>query len=117
MALTDTREHQIAPVRDKLFALIDERLPADRAPVVREFATAYLRRLTHDSDDDPSIEELFGEVSGLFAFADTRGGAPIAVRAFNPTRERDGYEPPGSVVETNTVDWPFLLDSVSAELQ
>ena len=26
----------------------------------------------------------------------------------------DGYEPLGSVLETNTDDWPFLVDSVSA---
>jgi glutamate dehydrogenase len=117
VALTDTREHQIAPVRDKLFALIDEKLPAERAAVVREFATAYLRRLAPGGDDEPSVEALFGEVTGVFDFTDGRGAEPLAVRAFNPTRDKDGYEPPGSVVETNTEDWPFLLDSVSAELQ
>ena len=39
------------------------------------------------------------------------------MRAFNPTREQDGYEPLGSVVETNSDDWPFLVDSVSAALE
>jgi ABC-2 type transport system permease protein len=39
------------------------------------------------------------------------------VRAFNPTLERDGYEPLGSVLETNSDDWPFLVDSVSAALE
>ena len=29
----------------------------------------------------------------------------------------DGYEPLGSVLETNTDDWPFLVDSVSAALE
>ena len=39
------------------------------------------------------------------------------MRAFNPTREQHGYEPLGSVLETNTDDWPFLVDSVSAALE
>ena len=39
------------------------------------------------------------------------------MRAFNPTRAEHGYEPLGSVVETNTDDWPFLVDSVSGELE
>ena len=117
MSIADTREHQIAPVRDKLFALIDERIDAGRAAVVKEFANAYLRRLAPDQFDEPGVEDLFGEVSSLFAFADARGADPIAVRACNPTRDRDGYERHGSVVETNTEDLPFLLDSVSAELQ
>ena len=38
------------------------------------------------------------------------------MRAFNPTLAEHGYEPLGSVVETNTDDWPFLVDSVSAAL-
>jgi hypothetical protein len=42
---------------------------------------------------------------------------PMAVRAFNPTLAEHGYEPGGSVLETNTADLPFLVDSVSAELQ
>jgi glutamate dehydrogenase len=117
VSIADTREHQIAPVREKLFALIDERVAADRAPVVKDFAQAYLRRLAPDAVDEPSVAELFGEINGLFNFADARGADPIAVRACNPTTEEDGYEPHGSVVETNTEDWPFLVDSVSAELQ
>ncbi len=54
---------------------------------------------------------------GAFAFAGERGRAPVAVRAFNPKLEPDGYEPLGRVLETNTDDWPFLVDSVSAALQ
>ena len=34
------------------------------------------------------------------------------MRVFNPTRAADGYERDGSVVETNTEDLPFLVDSV-----
>ena len=37
--------------------------------------------------------------------------------AFNPTTADDGYETPGSVLETNTPDSPFLFDSVNEELQ
>jgi glutamate dehydrogenase len=117
VSLADTREHAIAPVRERLLALIDERIPAERAPAVREFARAYLRRLSTDAADEPAVAELFGEVVGLFEFADARGREPIAVRAWVPTHERDGYEPAGAVVETNTEDWPFLVDSVTAELQ
>ncbi len=38
------------------------------------------------------------------------------MRAFDPTAERDGYERPGSVLETNTEDLPFLVDSVTGAL-
>ena len=61
-------------------------------------------------------EELFGQVMGLFELADGRGVAPFAVRVFNPTLAGDGYATVGSVVETNSEDMSFLVDSVSEEL-
>jgi glutamate dehydrogenase len=102
---------------DRLLELIDERVDPQRAPVLRAFARAYLRRLAADVSEGISAEDLLAEVTGLFEFASARGDEPLAVRAFNPTREDDGYEPLGSVVETNTDDLPFLVDSVTAELE
>ena len=98
--------------------LVQERLPPERAEAVRAFAQAYLRRLATTGDDDGhDAEALYHEVLGAFELAASRDGAPMAVRAFNPTRAEHGYEPGGSVLETNTEDLPFLVDSVSAELQ
>ena len=54
---------------------------------------------------------------GAFEFASSTRDEPVAVRAFNPTLAEHGYEPLGSVVETNTDDWPFLVDSMSAALE
>src|SRR5215217_6653675 len=97
-----------------LLELIGERTSAERAPAVQAFAEAFLRRVAVDGDGPLVAEVLCGEIVGLFDFASARGEAPIAVRAFNPSLEEHGYETPGSVVETNTEDWPFLVDSVSA---
>src|ERR1700704_5770681 len=99
--------------------LVQERLPPDRAATVQAFAQAYLRRLAAAADDGdgPDADALYHELLGAFDLAASRDGAPMAVRAFNPTLAEHGYEPGGSVLETNTEDLPFLVDSVSAELQ
>jgi len=107
----------VAEETDPLSELIGRRVPAERADAVRAFAHAYLRRLSADRDGAIAPEALLAEVLGAFALAEGRGREPAVVRAFNPTRERDGYEPLGSVLETNTDDLPFLVDSVSAELE
>jgi len=112
---TETREHAIAPVREGLMELIAARRPRD-APALREFAAAYLRRLSADAAEHATVEEMFGEVTGVFDFAAGRGDRPILVRAFNPTREAHGYERAGSVLETSTEDLPFLVDSVREAL-
>ena len=101
-----------------LLDLIGERTSSERAPAVRAFAEAFLRRLSADGADGTlAPDALCDEIVGAFEFASARGAEPIAVRAFTPTLAEHGYETPGSVVETNTEDWPFLVDSVSAALR
>jgi glutamate dehydrogenase len=101
--------------------LVAERLPPERAEAVLEFARAYLRRRSAgtagDGDAAPDAEALFHELLGAFELAASRNGAPMAVRAINPTSAEHGYRTAGSVLETNTADLPFLVDSVTAELQ
>jgi glutamate dehydrogenase len=104
------------PLVKELLARIDERVPADRARAVHEFALAYVRRISAEAVQSLTAEELFGQVMGVFDLADRRGSAPFVVRAFNPTLAGDGYATVGSVVETNCEDSPFLVDSVSEEL-
>ncbi|HEX5780534.1 MAG TPA: hypothetical protein VFX80_01370, partial [Solirubrobacteraceae bacterium] len=101
----------------RLLELIGDKVPAERAEPIRAFAQAYVRRLSGDAAEGIPLEQLLAEVLGAFEFASSRGEEPVAVRAFNPTRDEHGYEPLGSVVETNTDDWPFLVDSVSAALE
>ncbi len=106
----------ISPVVAELRARIGERA-GERAPVLHAFAEAYLRRLPDEALAAMSAEELFGEIVGVFDFADARGTAPLAVRAFNPTLQAHGYAVAGSVLETSTPDSPFLVDSVTSELE
>jgi glutamate dehydrogenase len=117
VSLAGEKGARLGQPEERLFELIDEQVPEDRAQVVRGFARAYLRRLGSDGSDGISAPDLLAEVLALFEFACARDGEPMAVRAFNPTREEYGYEPAGSVVETNTDDLPFLVDSVSGELE
>ena len=116
MSLAEETEAGSSPA-SRLLELIDEKVDAGRAEAVRAFAQAYLRRLSGDASEGISAEQLLAEVVGAFEFASARGDEPIAVRAFNPTLAEHGYEPLGSVVETNTDDWPFLVDSVSGALE
>src|SRR3954454_10024782 len=117
MSLAEETEAGSVEYRDRLLQLVAEQAPEDRAAAAKAFAAAYVRRLAVDTGAGISPEHLAAEVLGAFAFADGRGRAPLAVRAFNPTLERDGYEPLGSVLETSSEDWPFLVDSVSAALE
>src|SRR4051812_48707176 len=83
-------------------------------PPVRAFAGASLPGPPAAGDDDGDAPALLAEVLGAYGLAATRRG-PGAVPAFTPGRAEHGYETGGWVVETNTGDLPFLVDSVAAE--
>jgi glutamate dehydrogenase len=104
------------PVLTELLARIAERIPPERRETVAAFAKALTRRLSDEELAESDPEQLYGQVTSAFAFTDSRGLHPIAVRVFDPDREADGYVTPGTVIETNTDDSPFLVDSVSEEL-
>ncbi|HEY7478529.1 MAG TPA: NAD-glutamate dehydrogenase domain-containing protein, partial [Actinomycetota bacterium] len=101
---------------EPLLDLIAERVPPERRDAVGAFAKAYMRRLVDEELAATPIEELFALVRSTFEFADGRGLHPSAVRAFTPDLTADGYMAVGSVLESNTDDSPFLVDSVTEEL-
>ncbi|HEX6145455.1 MAG TPA: NAD-glutamate dehydrogenase domain-containing protein, partial [Acidimicrobiia bacterium] len=86
----------------------------DLSQPLAALARAYLRRIPWDAEMSP--ENAYREVVGLFDFIEHRA-SPIEVRVFNPTLGTHGYESTGTVVEICVDDGPFLVDSVTAELQ
>ena len=107
---------EVHPTLTSLFERIEQETEPARRDAVLSFARALTRRLGDDDLEDLGPAQLHGLVRSALAFADTRGTKQHQVRVFDPTLETDGYEAPGSVVETNADDSPFLVDSVSEEL-
>lgn len=75
-------------------------------------ARELLRRDAEGGDEREDPAAIVAAIRGLVALADARGSAPAVVRAFTPTLEEHGYEAPGSVLQTNAPDQPFLVDTI-----
>jgi glutamate dehydrogenase len=112
---TTEQTHALHPVLDALFARIQVDVPADRREAVAAFAKAFLRRLSDEELEHHGADLLFSITRSAFEFVDERGNQPSAVRVFVPAAG-DGYGSIGTIVETNTDDSPFLVDSVVEEL-
>jgi glutamate dehydrogenase len=106
----------IHPVLEALNGMIEASAAPDRLDAQLAFAKALLHRLADDDLEERGPDGLLAMVRSVFDFVDGRGNHPAAVRVFVPALEVDGYEVAGTVVETNTDDSPFLVDSVSEEL-
>ena len=88
----------------------------ERRETIAAFAKAYLRRLGDDEIAAAAPDDLYGLVLSTFGFVDGRRLQPWVVRVFYPDAETDGFTSPGSILETNVDDSPFLVDSVTEEL-
>ena len=95
--------------------LIEAHEPPERAAALRAFAAAYLHRIP--LEEGVEAEALRHELTGAFDLVAGRNGAASAVRAFTPSVETHGYDAGGSVVETNTDDLSYLVDSLTAALR
>jgi glutamate dehydrogenase len=98
-------------------ARLEDVVPASSIAVVQDFARLYLRRVHEGPLTKLSSDQLAAHVAGIFQFASDRGLNPVAIRVFNPTIENDGYRGRGTVVEVSTLDRPFLVDSLTGEIQ
>ena len=86
-----------------------------RGPLA-EFARAYVRRAPAALAVEVEVADLAAQIAGAFEFMSSRSPGQLAVRVYRPDHERDGYGCPGSVVEVNVEDQPFLVDTVTAEM-
>ncbi len=94
-------------------AVIAELGVGDESPLAA-FTKAFLHRVPPGMELEAA--DFAARVKSLFEFISERS-EPIAVRAFNPTMESHGYTAHGTVVEVSIADSPFLLDSVTAEIE
>jgi len=99
-----------------LLETIEGRVEPERRDAVTTFAKALLRRLSPDELEEAGVDALFGLVRSTFEFIDQRGTKASLVRVYDPSVETDGFETVGTVIQTNTDDSPFLVDSVQEEL-
>ena len=116
---SEPQAHAVAEPDSSDAALVDallEELGASRVGLLAEFVRAYVRRVPALLVGELGPAGLAAHVVGLFAFMNERAPGELAVRAYNPDLEADGWHAAGSVVEVGVEDSPFLVDTVSTEM-
>src|SRR6185437_7635960 len=88
------------------------KFPASCAPLAQQFVKACCASLAPEELAERSVSAWAALLAGLFSFTQSRQPGQTAVRAFNPERDRDGWDCACSVIEVVTEDMPFLLDTI-----
>src|SRR5215210_1508085 len=95
---------------------VREQLNGADAELAEAFARQLYRWVAHEDVADRDPLDLYGLALGHFNFARERPPGKPKVRAYNPRFEEHGWQSTHTAVEIVTDDMPFLIDSVSMEL-
>ncbi|HLM08336.1 MAG TPA: NAD-glutamate dehydrogenase [Thermoleophilaceae bacterium] len=112
MAVHDADETLIEQVCTR----VRDHLGADDAALVEAFVRQYYRWMPVEDLVERDPLDLYGVAIGHFNFARTREPGSPKVRIYNPLFEEHGWQSTHTAVEIVTDDMPFLIDSVTMEL-
>ncbi|MFB4266249.1 NAD-glutamate dehydrogenase [Nonomuraea sp. GTA35] len=80
------------------------------------FLRFYYRHVAPEDLLDRNPVDVYGPAMSQRQLAELRPQGRAVVRAYTPTLDENGWDPGHSVVEVVTDDMPFLVDSVTMEL-
>ncbi|MGI5283746.1 NAD-glutamate dehydrogenase [Nonomuraea polychroma] len=106
--------------KDELLQRAAESCAASSEHVTAEEALSFLRFYYRHVAPEDLLErnpvDVYGPAMSQRQLAEVRPQGRAVVRAYTPTLEENGWDPGHSVVEVVTDDMPFLVDSVTMEL-
>lgn len=114
--MLDTAGEKKTNLIDKLVHALAQRLPKEQLPMVQTFTRQYYAWVPPEDllDDDP--EDLYGAALSHWNFTRHRHVGSASIRVYNPDFEFHGWQSTHTVIEIVTDDMPFLVDSVTMEL-
>src|SRR5690625_3781872 len=103
-----------AGVSEALEALSKQgKLSPERLPEAQNFVSSFFARTTPGDVRLHDQAVWAALLADLFGFVGQRDASTANVRVFNPDSDENGWDAMVTVVEVNTDDSPFLVDSVS----
>ncbi|NQV43900.1 MAG: NAD-glutamate dehydrogenase [Rhodospirillales bacterium] len=100
----------------KISASARRRLGKAKAALAERYVRQYYENVPPHDIIERDSNELAAIAVNQLAASQTRRPGQAIVRVFNPTKKSHGWESERTIVEAVTDDMPFLVDSITAEL-
>ncbi|HEX8154984.1 MAG TPA: NAD-glutamate dehydrogenase, partial [Thermoanaerobaculia bacterium] len=114
--MSTTAEQRRVDLVDRLAADARNRVAPELAQSAENFIRRYFAIVAPDDVIYTSYDTLLGSALSLWEFGAERTPGEPKVRIFNPNVEANGWGLEHTVIEIINDDMPFLVDSVSAEI-
>ena len=101
---------------EQVLRIADQRLQAAAAKEARAFIAQYYDNVDPEDLADRAPEDLYGAAMAHLSFARMFASGMPKLRVYNPRPEEHGWSSPHTVIEIVNDDMPFLVDSVTMEV-
>ena len=105
-----------AEVVDEVVDIARAKLPNGAAPAAETFIRQFYKDVPPGDVIRVEAENLYGAAVALWRFSQQRTPGHPKIRVYNPRISEDGWFSAHTVIEIVNDDMPFLVDSVTAEL-
>ena len=114
--MPDNADHKKAKLIDRIVAQANARLHGEPGGVVERFLARYYENVPPFDLLEEGEESLFGAAVAHWKLAARRKRGEPRVRVYTPNLEEHGWRSEHTIIEVVTDDMPFLVDSVTADL-
>ncbi len=101
---------------EQVLRIADERLPAAAAAEARAFIARYYEQVDAEDLAARAPADLYGAAIAHLELARLFQSGRPNVRVYNPSGAAEGWSSPHTVIEMVNDDMPFLVDSVTMEM-
>ncbi len=108
--------NQDSQVLAKIGELVKQKLSSRRARMIAYFVRQYYANIDEEELLARDTMDLYGAILSHWSFLENRQSGEIKVRVYNPTFAKDGWQSTHTVVEAVMDDMPFLIDTITMEL-
>ena len=100
----------------QLVERVAAKLPPEQAGEAAEFTRQYYAQVAPDDLAERTLADLYGAAVSHWHFARSYAGGAAKLRVYNPHQGEHGWQSTHTVVEIVNDDMPFLVDSITMEV-
>ena len=101
---------------DRLTTFLRSKVAAHQHATLEGFARRYFGQVDPEDLAERELADLYGAALSHWNFAHKRDPGQVRVRVFNPSIAEHGWQSTHTVIEIVNDDMPFLVDSVTMEV-
>jgi glutamate dehydrogenase len=101
---------------DEILVLARAKSAPEKRDAIERFVSAYFQQVAPEDLMERRVDDLYGAALSHWNFARKREPGKQKLRVFNPTVEEHGWQSTHTVIEIVNDDMPFLVDSVTMEV-